>query len=124
MNIFSLITVTLLLNLSIFAANEISPEQRWQAFARKLLNQNNGPEATLNEKKANKIFLADYMVYMNKLEEIKQSKEKILRDMNNFGMLSHEKDVLYRTLNQSWTAIANYKKQERISHGLYQKWRF
>ena len=88
------------------------------------MKQNNVQKATLNEDKANKMFLVDYMAYMNKLEEIKQSKEQILRDMNHFGMLSHEKDLLDKNLKYIWTVIENYNKQERIIHDYYQKLRF
>jgi len=125
MNFYCLFTILLLLNLSVVLASEISHDQR--VHAQKLLDpsQNNTSKANSIEENANKIFLLDYMAYMNKLDEIKQSKEQILRAMNNFGKLSHQKEALVNNLNQSWAAIVTLKNQKpRIAYGIYHKLRF
>ncbi len=125
MSFYCFFTILLLLNLSVVLASEISHDQR--VHAQKLLgpSQNSTSKANSIEENANKIFLLDYIAYMNKLDEIKQSKEQILKAMNNFGKLSHQKEALANNLNQSWAAIVTLKKQQpRIAYGIYHKLRF
>ncbi len=124
MKVLYLITIAVLLRSSLMSANQVSiKDKSWQIYAKKIL-ANNVPAATVSEKQVNMMFLIDYIAYVNKLEDIRNTKMKISKSMNDLATLSNDRDLLNKNLSRSWTVIEGNMSKKVLANDIFEKLRF